>query len=53
MVLSNDNNVFKMALIPQWTYFLPVRKISPFSHEKNVITQSDAYRSFYAPIYAK
>ena len=50
--LSNDN-VFKIALIPQWTYFLLVRKIRPFSHEKVVITQSDACRWFYAPIYAK
>ena len=52
IVLSNAN-VFKFTLIPQWTYFLLVRKIGPFSNEKVVITQSDACRLFYAPIYAK
>ena len=44
---------FQVILIPQWTYFLLVRKIRPFSHDKVVITQSDACRWFYAPIYAK
>ena len=53
MVLSNDKNVSKIALIPQWTYFLLVRNIRPFSHEKVVIMQSDACRCFYGPIYAK
>ena len=43
MVLSNGSNVFKITLIPQWRYFLLVRKIRPFSHEKVVITQSDAW----------
>ena len=53
MVLSNSNaNVLKFTLIPQWTYFLLVRKIRLFSHEKVVITQSDACCWFYAPIYA-
>ena len=52
MVLSNST-VFKITLIPQWTYFLLVRKIRPFLHEKVVIAQSDACRWFYAPIYAK
>ena len=44
---------FKITSIQQWTYFLLVRKIRPFSHEKVVIMQSDAYRRFYVPIYAK
>ena len=52
MILSNST-VFKITLIPQWTYFLLVRKIRPFLHEKVVIAQSDACRWFYAPIYAK
>ena len=52
MVLSNDK-VFKITLVPQWTYFLLVRKIRPFSPEKVVITQSDACRWFCAPVYAK
>ena len=45
--------VYFDCLIPQWTYFLLVRKIRPFLHEKVVIMQSDACRWFYAPIYAK
>ena len=45
--------MFSRLPIPQWTYFLLVRKIRPFSHEKVVITQSDACRWFYGPIYAK
>ena len=54
MVLSNSNtNVFKFTLILQWAYFVLVRKIRLFSHEKVVITQSDACRWFYAPIYAR
>ena len=52
MVLSNAS-VLKFTLIPQWTYFLLVRKIRSFSHEKVLITLSDACRWFYAPIYAK
>ena len=52
MVLSNSN-FFKLTFIPQWTYFLLVRKIRLFSHEKVVITQSYACCWFYAPIYAK
>ena len=51
MVLSNGN-VFKITLIPQWTYSLLVRKIRSFSHEKVVIKESDACRWFYAAIYA-
>ena len=47
MVLSNGN-VFKISLIPQWTYFPLIRMIRPFSHEKVVIAQSNACRWFYA-----
>ena len=43
MVLSNGN-VFNITLILQWTSFLLVRKIRPFSHDRVVITQSDACR---------
>ena len=49
MALSKAN----VTLIPQWTYFLLVRKISPFPHEKVDITQSGSCGWFYAPIYAK
>ena len=52
MVLSNAN-VFKFTLIPQWTYFLLVRKIRPFLDEKLVIPQSEACCWFYALTYAK
>ena len=52
MVLSNGK-LFEITLIPQWTDFLLVKKIRPFSHEKADIIQSDACRWFYAPIYAK
>ena len=50
MVLSNES-VFKITLILQWTSL--VRKIKSFLPEKVVIMQSDACRSFHAPIYAK
>ena len=43
MVLS-IGNVFKFTLIPQWTYFLLVRNIRSFSHEKVVISQFYAGR---------
>ena len=52
MFLSNAN-VFKVILIPQWTYFLLVKGIRPFLHEKVVIMQSDGCRWFYTPIYGK
>ena len=44
---------FQFTLIPQWAYFLLVRKIRPFLHENVFIAQSDAYRWFYGPIFAK
>ena len=44
---------FQMQCFQDWTHFLLVRKIRPFSHEKVVITQFDACRWFYAPIYRK
>ena len=43
MVLSNGK-LFEITLIPQWTDFLLVKKIRPFSHEKADIIQSDACR---------
>ena len=52
MVLSNGN-VFKIDFILKWSYFLLVRKMRTFSHEKVVIMQSDACRWFYAAIFAK
>ena len=45
--------VFRFTLIPECKYYLLVRKSMIFSHKKVVITQFDANRWFYVPIYAK